>query len=236
MSAITRRNVVRSAAWSVPVIAVVAPIPAFATSIRKDPGINGWVRVATDETATGGTYDVDFDSTVSGVGPDGAPFGLYVYDVNQVPNDKFQNARITIWINDTQSAVTQTPQSGHGASWVYAGSVGSQTKPDGYSYTGYRYNYSGSILASSYVTDPSDGAKRLYLDDFHVSMRANQNSNNASANLTYWVERYIEIQSQGVGPYVARSFQRRNGQRGPLGNGFPGGGSFRRAIDAGLSV
>jgi len=236
MTDFSRRTVVRGAAWTTPVVLVVGAAPAFATSLRKDPGINGWVQVGTQQTSTNGTYDVEFDSTPNGAGPDGAPYGLYIYDVNLAPNDKFQNARITLWLNDTQSAASVSTLSGHSGSWNYLGSIGTATKPDGFSYTGYQFSYNGAIDAASYVTDSFDGQKRLYLGDFHVSIRANQVANNGSANMTYWVERSIDVQAQGAGPFVTRSFQRRNGQRGALGNGFPGGGSFRRAVGAGLPV
>jgi hypothetical protein len=228
----TRRTVTRAAAWTAPMIAVSVAAPAFATSTRKDPGINGWVQVGTDEVNNqNGTYDVEFDSTVNGVGPDGSPYGLYLYDVNVSPADKFQNAKMTFWLNDTQSSVVPSTLTGHGAAWLYAGTVGSQTKPDGFSYTGYLYTYNAPILAAAY-----DGT-RLFLQDLHINLRANQVSNDAQANMTYWVERSIEIQTNGVGAFVPKSFQRRNGQRGPLGNGFPGGGSLQRlGADAGLPV
>jgi hypothetical protein len=228
--------VTRGVAWSAPLAAISVAAPAYAASLRKDPGINGWVQVTTNETSTDGTYNVRFDSTPNGTGPDGAPFGLYIYDVNQAPDDKFQNARITIWLNDAQSSVTRSTLAGHSALWADGGSLAAVTKPDGFSYTGYRYTYTGPILASSYVTDPIDGVKRLYLGDLHVNLLANQSNNGAAANMTYWVERYIEVQVSGSGPYLPRSFQRRNGQRGPLGNGFPGGGSFRSSASAGLFV
>ena len=227
MSDFTRRTIVRGAAWSTPVILAVGAAPAFATSLRKDPGINGWVQIGTRGTRTNGTYDVEFDSTINGAGPDGAPYGLYVYDVNRNPDDKFQNATMTLWINDTQSSTTVSTLAGHSGWSATATNIGSMVKPDGFSYTGYRFTYSPAILASSYVTDPFDGVQRLYLGDFHVNLRVDQVDNGSNANITYWIERSIDIQAQGTGPFVTRSFQRRNGARGALGQGFPGGANLR---------
>ena len=42
---ISRRTVAKAVAWSVPAIAVAATVPIAAASLRKDPGINGWVLV-----------------------------------------------------------------------------------------------------------------------------------------------------------------------------------------------
>ena len=155
--------------------------------------------------------------------------------MNQAPDDKFQNARITIWPNDAQSSVTRSTLAGHSALWADGGSLAAVTKPDGFSYTGYRYTYTGPILASSYVTDPIDGVKRLYLGDLHVNLLANQSNNGAAANMTYWVERYIEVQVSGSGPYRrVRSSDATDSAA--AGERIPGGGSFRSSASAGLFV
>ncbi len=49
MSALTRRNVVRGAAWTVPVIAVVAPVPAFAASRC---GVTGGITIGPNVATT----------------------------------------------------------------------------------------------------------------------------------------------------------------------------------------
>ena len=201
---VTRRRVTAATAWSVPVIAVASTAPAYATSIRKDPGINGWMLVTTTDQGRN-TYDLRFDSDEPGTGPDGAPFGLYIYDPNLNPAgtasaDVYAAASITLWIRTDRSTnpATTITKAGSGAGWSNPVNVGAHTKPDGLSYRGYRFDYSGA-----YTLKP-DG--RVWLTDLVVVM-----DDIASADATYWVERAITING-GL-----ETFQRRNGARGPHG-------------------
>lgn len=203
----SRRTVSRAVAWGAPTIAVMACAPAYATSLRKDPGINGWVLVTTSNVERR-TYDLRFDSSVPGVGPDLAPYGLYVYDVNR--NDAGQvidtltNAEIVLWLRTDRDATPSTGWSlaGSGPGWSQPTDAGTQTKPDGLAYRGYRFTYTGAF------TPQPDG--RVYLADLVASTGVN------GSDATYWVERRITVNG------TPQTFQRRNGDRGPLGNGFPG--------------
>jgi hypothetical protein len=211
----TRRTLLRTAAWTTPVIGIAATAPAFAASLRKDPGINGWVNV---QYGTDNGFDARFDSDPDGQDPstpDGAPFGLYVYDATT-----YTDARITLWFrgavrdgfteNGTSTNVANN--GGHGNGWGNPTNVGTQVKPDGLTYTGYRFLYTGTYTLGL--------DSRVYLQDFDVTAR-NVNSGDA----TFWVERSIKVDG------VVQAFQRRNGERGPVGDGFP---SARRAATAGV--
>ena len=219
-----RRTLTRTVAWSTPVIAVAAAAPAFASSLRKDPGINGWVLVTTSDRDSN-SFDVRFDSDEPGTGPDGAPFGLYVYDPNRTGNtlnDSYTNAAVTLWLRtdrDRTPADNGWSTAGSGAGWSAPSDAGLQIKPDGFQYRGYRFAYTGTFTLVA-------AEERVYLTDLVAS------SNNVdSADPTYWVERSITVNG------VVQSFQRRNGARGPLGNGFHGGGTMgRSAVPAGLPV
>lgn len=221
MSNFTRRSLVRSAAWSVPVISVAAAAPAFAASLRKDPGINGWVLISTTDRDQD-SYDLRFDSDEPGTGPDGAPFGLYVYDPNRtgsVINDVYTNASITLWIRtdlDRTPANNGWNRAGSGAGWQAPVDAGVQTKPDGLEYRGYRFAYNGSYTLVS-------AEERVYLEDFVAT-----SNNIASRDATYWIERQITVNG------TAQTFQRRNGDRGPLGSGFPS--SLRRAASGDMTA
>lgn len=221
MSDFSRRTLIRGAAWTTPVILAVGAAPAFATSLRKDPGINGWVQV---NYSTRYGFDAQFNSNINGNGPDGAPFGLYLYDVNLGPGntilDTVTNASITLWF---RGGVSSWSRNGTSSRWSNATSVVAQTKPDDLSYRGYRFDYNGSVPGSGFVVG-SDG--RLYLDDFNFTA-----NNVDSGDATFWVERRITVNS------VAQTFQRRNGERGSMGNGFPSGISSRRAVEtAGVPI
>lgn len=221
MTNLDRRTVMRTAAWTTPVIAVAAAAPAFATSLRKDPGINGWILISTTDRETRGqdTYKLRFDSDEPGVGPDGAPYGLYIYDVNLGPNntilDTFTNASITLWLrtDDDTTPSTGWSTAGSGAGWSAPTDAGLATKPDGLQYRGYRFAYNGSYTLNA------DG--RVYLTDLIATTTVN------GSDATYWLERQITVNG------TPQTFQRRNGDRGPLGNGFP---SSQRRVAGGDMV
>lgn len=195
----TRRNLNRAVAWSVPVVAVAATAPAYAASLRKDPGINGWVLVTTSDQDNN-SYDLRFDSDEPGVGPDGAPYGLYVYDPNRTGNtllDLYTNASVTIWLRtDRDSTPANNGMNRTGAGWSNATDAGLETKPDGLQYRGFRFNYSGSYTLVA-------AEERVYLTDLIVTTN-DVNSSDA----TYWVQRAITVNG------VVQTFQRRNGARG----------------------
>src|SRR5699024_10580218 len=106
---LSRRAVTRGALWAAPTLVVTSAAPAMAASLRKDPGINGWVRASWGSELVGWwrRYTLTVNSTVSGVQtPDGAPFGLYLYDTD--PADVYTDATFTYWINDTQASIQWT--------------------------------------------------------------------------------------------------------------------------------
>ena len=209
---LSRRAVTRGALWAAPTLVVTSAAPAMAASLRKDPGINGWVRASWGSELVGWwpnryrRYTLTVNSTVSGVQtPDGAPFGLYLYDTD--PADVYTDATFTYWINDTQASIQWTAQSGHSSLWSGPVSGPSETKPDGHSYTPYTWTYNGTI-------DPSnpDGNGRVWLGHFNVQAVIRQQNSNSSADLTFWAERSITQVRDGVENEL--TFQRRAGKRG----------------------
>src|SRR5699024_6221352 len=77
---LSRRSVTRGALWAAPTLVVTSAAPALATSLRKDPGINGWV-LNSLTSFRNRTYQLEVNSTVSSPAtPDGAPYGLYLYE------------------------------------------------------------------------------------------------------------------------------------------------------------
>ncbi len=214
---VSRRTLAAGAAWAVPVVTVAAAAPAQAASLVKNPGVNGWVQnTTTNERNCGHTLEVD--STVSGFGPDGAPFGLYIYDVE--PANTFSAAKLTYWIIGAQaSGATWSTMSGHSSCWVGPVKGAPSTQPDGLTYTPYTWTYNTTtcpILASDYKVDPKDGVKRLYLGHFHVKATFTQPAGVLCQDVTYWTQRFITIDPDGAGPQLpsVKCFQRRNGTRG----------------------
>ena len=99
---------------------MVSAAPSFAASLRKDPGINGWV-LNTTTNHGGCRYSLEVNSapTRGGATPDGAPWGLYLYDVSK--DASYSGAKLVYWVRGTHTA-TQNPitwqaAAGHSSLW-----------------------------------------------------------------------------------------------------------------------
>lgn len=213
----SRRAVATGLAWSVPAVAMVSAAPSFAASLRKDPGINGWV--LNSPTNHGGCrYSLEVNSapTRGGATPDGAPWGLYLYDVSK--DASYSNAKLVYWVrgthNATQNPITWQAATGHSTKWSGPVRGDAQTKADGFKYTPYTWTYTGTINPANVK---SDG--RLYLETFHV--KADNFSlweNSRCLPLDYWTYREIVVDPDGpTGPQQPTTlhFERRNGDSGP---------------------
>ena len=218
---ISRRTVTKGIAWAAPAVAIAGAAPAYASSLRKDPGINGWVL----NSRTGGwgcRYNLEVNSYRPGrTGDDGAPFGLYVYDIED-DNASITGGVLTYWILNSQSNVEISNGAYHSSNWQYVGSVGTEVKPDGMTYTGYQWRYTGTIDASQRPTEP-DGIPRVWLGHFHVNIEFTQPRvgpwyNRRCEAVNYWTQREVQIDRDGpAGRYEFEyfTFQRRNGEDGP---------------------
>ena len=223
---ITRRSVATGLAWSVPAVAAVAAAPAYAASLRKDPGINGWV-LNSPRSLGGCRYSLTVDSKPSNppVTSDGAPFGLYLYDT--AVQSRYDAASLTYWIrgdHKSSNPVTWTTGPNH-ASSCWSGPVAGAPaeKADGFTYTPYTWTYKCNINPAEVS---SDG--RLYLKDFNVIATFTQATVQRSCEpLDYWTYREIRVDVDGSGPQKPqiKSFERRNGASGP----FPGKAGARMA-------
>lgn len=209
---VSRRTLAKGAAWAAPAVLVATAAPQVAASLQKDPGINGWVR-NTPERIGPCRWTLDVNSNLNGYGPDGAPFGLYIYDVED-PNT-FSNAKLTYWVIGNQQA-TWVTRSGHSSCWSGPTRGTPTTKKDGYVYTPYTWTYTCPINAADRRLD-ADGVERLYLGHFHVQATFTQPSDYCN-NVTYWTQRFITIDPDGpTGPLPPKvhTFERRNGTLGP---------------------
>ena len=220
----SRRAVATGLAWSVPAVAMVSAAPSFAASLRKDPGINGWV-LNTTTNHGGCRYSLEVNSapTRGGATPDGAPWGLYLYDVSK--DASYSGAKLVYWVRGTHTA-TQNPitwQAAAGHSSLWSGPVlgAPQVKADGFVYTPYTWTYTGTIDPANVA---SDG--RLYLETFHVkAVNFSMWENSRCLPLDYWTYREIVVDPDGpTGPQqpMTLSFERRNGPSGPYVPGAQG--------------
>lgn len=197
---VSRRTLAKGAAWTVPAAAVVAAAPAYAASLRIDPGINGWVRVSYSDTGWC-SHRLTYDSDISGVGPDGAPYGLYLYDVT--PGSTITNAKITLWIRGNNNA-SWTNLNGHSSCWGSAVRGTPATKPDGATYTPYTWTYSCPINPANVSPDG-----RLYLGHFRAQADVTL-AWGICDNVCLWAQRSIDVALPGENPETL-TFQRKIG-------------------------
>lgn len=212
----SRRAVATGLAWSVPAVAMVSAAPSFAASLRKDPGINGWVQVTYPKLGNCNRR-LEVNSAPSGGGrtPDGAPWGLYLYDVSK--DASYSGAKLVYWVRGDhvkQNKITWSAGAQHSAKWGRPETGDTQTKADGFMYTPYTWTYTGTIDPKN-VKD--DG--RLYLENFHVNTSSfSQMEGGRCVPLDYWAYREIVVDPDGPnGPRPPQTlhFERRNGDSGP---------------------
>lgn len=222
---LSRRNLAKGIAWTAPALVVATAAPAVATSLRIDPGINGWV--LNSPTSRGFCrYYIDVDSTVTNTrSPDGAPFGLYLYDIED--GASITGAKLTYWIIGDQEA-TWTRLAGHSGCWGSPVRGTPSVKADGLVYTPYTWTYSCAIDAAQ-QSFGSDGVRRLWLGHFRARASFTQSSSRCS-DVTYWTQRTVTVDRDGAGGrYGAEvlTFERRNGTRGVYaGAGARSAGTF----------
>lgn len=194
--AVNRRTVTTGLAWSVPAVAATAAAPLAAASVIVNPGINGWVLNSASGSCS--NYSVTISSAPSNPRPtpDGAPYGLYLYDTNL--RGRYDAARMVYWIRgDHQSTNPVRWSKGRSHSSCWSGpTVGTpQTKSDGALYTPYTWTYTCEI-------NPEDVAEdgRLYLGDFHVTATFSQRYGFRCEPLDVWAYREIRVDPDGEGP------------------------------------
>lgn len=103
--------------------------------------------------------------------PDGAPFGLYLYDTDDVT--AVTSASLTYWILGVHAtsgltSISWTRGGGMSQCWSNPVRVAPTQKPDGLTYTGYRWTYTCTINPRE-TTVGTDGIKRVMLGDFETS-------------------------------------------------------------------
>ena len=193
-----RRTVAAGIAWSVPAVAATAAAPFAAASLVKNPGINGWVQVSAPGSRTC-TREVTVTSRPSNPGrtPDGAPYGLYLYDTD--PRGRYDEAKIVYWVrgdHTSRNPITWRSGSNHSSCWSGPTTGTAQRKSDGAVYTPYTWEYRCEI-------DPArvSGDGRLYLGDFEVRASINQALGGRSCEpLQFWAYREIRVDADGDGP------------------------------------
>lgn len=134
----SRRNVAKSAAWAVPVIAVGAAAPAASASTATPPGLQGWVQVTeTCDSRTGARLGING----AGSYPDR---GLWVY--NTTPSTTIVSASITFYFPASMN-LTWSYATGGSTQWTVPEKDPSAPPISGM--TAYTSRYNGAFAAGS---------------------------------------------------------------------------------------
>lgn len=132
---LSRRTLVRTAAWAVPAIAVAAPAPAMAASNDVPPnGLDGWVLFSVG-SGGGGTSVVD----VTGIG---SGLGLWVTETTALQT--ISQISVVFLIN--RAGLTWSAASGNAGTWSAPAADGSESINPGsgvQTFHRYRMNYVG---------------------------------------------------------------------------------------------
>ncbi|PPF47036.1 hypothetical protein C5B85_01815 [Pseudoclavibacter sp. AY1F1] len=174
----TRRRVLQTAAWTVPVIAMTTAAPAFAASPPRVFAIEsafglGWYPTTQGQTANGA---LQYDAK--------SP-GQYLRVTGTQAGDVLSNIYYEVLISTGWPAVTFTPIPGSNTAWSTLANTGTTTVVGGVTYRVYRSNYSGTVTATGTTTN-------IPVDFFFRS------SGPYYANQTGQTRRYVTVNSQPV--------------------------------------
>ncbi|WP_371031018.1 hypothetical protein [Pseudoclavibacter sp. JSM 162008] len=165
----TRRSVLRTAAWTTPIIATAVAAPAYAASPVKTPGINGWIEFT--YPGSGGRASVTVDAR--GTYP---VRGLWINDA--IATTTITNIYIVFHFRPGAGTLGFTKTGADAGSWSNLVLVGTITI-NGQAYNSYRSNYSGVLPAPNaesrvllknavfFQSQEVDGGSRVpYIDRF----------------------------------------------------------------------
>ncbi|PPG39286.1 hypothetical protein [Pseudoclavibacter sp. RFBA6] len=142
----TRRRVLQTAAWTVPVIAMTTAAPAFAASpprtfeIQSGFGV-GWYP-ATQGSSTNGALQYDAKSP-----------GQYLRVAGTQPGDVLSNIYYEVLISTGWPAPTFAPIPGSNTAWSTLANTGTTTVVAGVTYRVYRSSYTGTVTATGATTN-----------------------------------------------------------------------------------
>lgn len=132
-SGLSRRTIVKGAAWSVPVVAVAGAAPAFAASPIPPRGLNGWVTLSRSCGRT--EFSIDGRGLFTGGGTSDRGIWTFVDD----PNADITHAQIIFWFDRDGWTFTN----GNGSDWSNLTRMNPQPSPPAQGYVAYVTTYTG---------------------------------------------------------------------------------------------
>lgn len=151
-SGISRRTIVRGAAWAAPVVAMANAAPAFAASTPTPPrsGISGWMTWGVGCSWKTGKFTQTY--TTSSVKPQN-PDPNTTYGLIAAPTkvgDTIENGAIIFWVS--VPGLSWTAGSGSSQSWTVPVSTGTTRTQSGQTLYGYKTTLTGTVVAKAGTT------------------------------------------------------------------------------------
>lgn len=136
-SEVKRRNLVKGAAWTVPVVAVAAAAPMAAASPIPPRGLNGWVTLRRN-CSQNPNFRIDGLGNFTGGGANDRGIWTFVND----PNATLTNAEIVFFFNRSNLSFTNGSQGGGWSNLVRVQALDGTSPANGY--YAYRATYTGT--------------------------------------------------------------------------------------------
>lgn len=178
---LSRRTVVRGAAWSVPVVAFAGAAPAFAASLP--PGLQGWVTVAKRCRWTSqSTLEIDGRGSY----PDR---GLWIYNTRETTT--IADAKITYYFPNSLGTLTWQAAAGN-SRWSVPAVDNSAPVIAGH--TAYTSTYTGGW---QFVDSPGDGVDYTYATG-QPHFSANLSYSSCQRTITAYARRSVIVNGETI--------------------------------------
>lgn len=184
-TSVRRRQVVKGAAWTAPVIAMGTAAPAQAAS-PLPPGLQGWVTVGKNC----GTDRLTIDGTGGGNAspPNNNSRGLWIY--NTTASTQIANARITFYYPSSYGTITWTAVSGN-SNWSVP--VPSTVDPPIAGYIAYTTVYSGGWQFMNLPGTANDYSRATGGPNFRASVNVS-----CSGTIPIFARRTVTVNSETI--------------------------------------
>lgn len=141
-TAVRRRNLVKGAAWSVPVVAAVAAAPSASASPEPALSLQGWVEIGKNCFSNPATLTINGTGGNNSSPPNDGRRGLWIFAPAPSTDWTITNARITFYYPTTLGTITWSAAAGNSGWSVPVVTVGLDPAIAGY--TAYTTYYSGT--------------------------------------------------------------------------------------------
>ena len=181
---LSRRSLMKGAAWAAPALIVATTAPAYAASAPPLNGLNGWVSVSGSCTRNGSTLSLDGRGSFTGGGNSDRGIWTFIND----PNATLEDVQFIVWVKGSDWTFTNgAAQSG----WSNLTLMNPQPSavPE-VGYAAYRATYSGT-----WTYRPQNGA---WVADGHPYWTGTRAGRCTDGQVCIYIDRSLKGNGQTV--------------------------------------